>query len=341
MKMYGGSFDPSTLTGLINKTMPKMETEVRDAFFNNSTFLKKMEEKGGVEYGVTGDGIHWPVRFDDGGNFAARDLATPVALTGNDLHKIAYATPAQYSDGVSLRDLDEALNGGPERFIAYVQEELDTMKKRFRAGINSDLMSGSGSGTALVGLNTLIDETNSTDTIHGLNRATYSWWRNTATASTCSSTLGFGLICLKEMRTMLNTINIGQNEDYQNLCLTSQTVHEGLLYYGLGTNGLTQQMIVNQGSGGTIPPTSARVSTSPNILVGNCEVIWDKDAPADSMRFFSTQDVKIKFVKGFDFKMRGPDRPPDAFSHTFLMGVALYLLTYNPKRTGVLYNFNA
>jgi hypothetical protein len=319
MKMYGGTFDTSTVTGLLNKTMPKMEKEVRDYVFNTSAILKKMEEKDGVEYGVTGDGIHWAGLFAKGGNFAARDLATPIPLTGNDLNKMAFQAPSQYSDGVSIRDLDEAINGGAERFIPYVQQELDVMKRRFRDGLNTDIMSGSGSGTSLYGLTTLIAESPATGTIHGLNRATYSWFRNTATASGCSATEGFGIECLKEMRKMLNDINIGQNEDYQNLALMDQTVHEGLLYYGLGTNGLAQRLVVNQGGKATIPG-SAQVSTSPSVLIGNCEAIWDKASPADSIRFFSTNDVKIKFVNGFDFKMRGPDHPSDAFVHTFICG---------------------
>lgn len=340
MKMYGSTFDSTTLTGLLNKTKPKMESQVRDYIFNNFTFLKKMEEKGGVKYGSTGDGIHFAGLKAEGGNAAARDLANAIPLVGNDLNVVAYATPAQYSDGVSIRDLDEALNSGPERFINYVQQELDVMSKRMRKLLNTDLMSGSGSGTALTGLTTLIAETPTTGTIHGINRATNSYFRNTYAASSCSTTDGFGLICLKEMRKMLNDINIGQNEDYQNIALMSQTVHEGLLYYGLGTNGMAQRLVVNNGGKATIPG-SAQVSTSPDIMIGNCECIWDKASPADSIRFFSTNDVKIEFVKNFDFRMLGPNRAPDAFVQNFIIGCALYLINYSPRNTGVLYNFNA
>ena len=76
-------------------------------------------------------------------------------------------------------------------------------------------------------------------------------------------------------------------------------------------------------------------------MIGNAPLIWDTNAPSDSVRLFSTSNVNVCILKNCDFKVLPKKFAEDSFSSNIPIGVVLAHINKNPKRSGVLYNFNS
>lgn len=340
--IYGGSFDSTTLVNLLNKVGPKITKEVRDAIHTEGTYLAELGALGGVEYGVTGEGISPKYLMARDTTVAARTLSTPITITGQDMNRLGFQLPAQYTGGIAIDPLLESMGKGPEAIFNYVQDLIDNLKKTMTYQINYDLLNGSGTLPTTDGVTNLVAETVTSGTLHGIARAGNTWFRNQSAASSCSTTLGFGLICIKELDTLSKNCSRGMagGAGGLKLALMDKTVHSNLLYYGLGTNNLTQQIIVNNGAKANVAP-AANIAQEPAVYIRQAKCVWDADCPEDSIRLINPDLVKVSFVKDWDVRMDGPDRAIDSFAKSYIIGCSFYHMNHNPKYTGVLYNFSA
>jgi hypothetical protein len=336
-QISGSAFSSSALSGVKNLTLPKIERELHDAIYDDVTLIRKMREKGGIVTGETGDGIYIQLTKSKEDTFGSAFLNEPYPIRGQDTRRPGYQDYGQYVGSLAIDYVTEQKNAGKEALIKYITEGKNDLIKRAKDVINTDLYSGSGSSPSIVGLETLIAETPSTGTIHGIDRSTQDWFRNKSKDSTVNTTQGFSLVGLKDIDVLIKEMSTGQGMNPINLAICDDTVHSNITYYGLAVGNA--RTIVSTGS--DIPATGVKLQNDVNLYVGNAELIWDHNCSGDSLRLFSTDLVKLHILKNCDFKMLPAKYAEDSFSKNIPLGVVCALVNHNPRHSGVLYNFSS
>lgn len=329
------------MVDLINKTMPKIDKTTYDAIFNDSTFFSEMKMAGGIVEGVTGESYDWPLEMAKNTSVGARFMDSQIDLATQDINRTASETFAEYTGAISVSEAAMDKNDGPEKIIPLFMSQVGNMRRTMIDTVNTDAMTGSGSSPALIGLETLIPETTTSGTLHGIDRSTNTWWRNQSKASACSTTDGFGPICIKEVQELSALASGGQGKPVFKLALTDDATYANALYYMPDQGTMRNVIVTNNGNKDITFPSGKLATTEQSIYLHNAKLIWDHAATADAIRLFNPEWVKMLVVKNGMFRITPRQQSEDSFSVRVLMAFHGQLINQNPRRSAVLYNFNS
>jgi len=339
MAKIGKTFTSTDLIRTIIFTMSSIDKETQDAIWNDSTLIRELESFGAVDRNVTGDDLTWPVEMAKNTTVDARSWATSVSLVMQDLHRMASEDFAQYTGAVVLDEIEMMKNAGAEKIINYSMTHIANLRRTMIDKVNTHLHSGSGTFPACIGLATLIPETNNSATLHGISQSSYSWWRNQSQASACSTTNAFGPIVLREVQLVAGLAGGGQGKSNFKLAVTDDTTFANAIYY-LPDQGTIRNVIVGNGKGQVNWPKDVATS-EPTIHLHGARLIWDHAAPADALRLFNPEYVRLRFLKNGYFRLSPKQQAEDSWSVRVMMGCAFQFINKNPRRSAVIYNFNA
>lgn len=340
MARLNSTFSSANLVDLLEATAPRIDKTTQDAIFNDSTIIRELQAEGGVVQGVTGSDYTWPIEMAKNNTWDARQWAQSIPLQIQDLTRVASETFGEYSGSVVLDQATLDKNSGPEKIVDIAMTHIENLRRTAIDSINTALLNGSGTYPNINGLTTIIPETATSGTLHGINRATSSWWRNQSTASSCSTTDAFGPICIREIQLGNAAAAGGQGKRVFKIAVTDDTTYANALYYLPRQGSMVPQIIANGGSNTATFPTAMKTQEQP-MYFHNARCVWDHAAAADAIRFFSTEYVKLLVVKNGYFKVTPRQESEDSFSVRILMGFHGQLVNLNPRRSFVLYNFNA
>jgi len=347
----GATYDASTVTGIVNKTLPNFMDEIRNAIYTDNAVLRWQDNLGGIKRGETGSGIMPKLLMAKGTSFTAGSWNSPVTpLEGTNRHMMGFEGWAQYRGGAAIDQLVENINEGPEQLINYLRSEKEGLERDGKDIMNQALISGSGTGTALVGLTSLIPETVSSGTLHGLSRATYTWWRSQSADATCSTTDAAGVVLSLDLRKLINSAAEGQGANAPNLYLCDATTHANVTYYGLGYQtanmGVSRaggqsnvRPIVTQGA--KIPVSNATIANEVDMMIDQGVLVWDHNATADTIRGWNTSNVVLHVARNSDFYLSPTQRAEDSLAKNYILAWAGAFVNHNPKRSLCLYNLNS
>lgn len=336
-------FSSAELVGLFNKTASKIDKVTQDAIFNDSTLFRELEAAGGIVKNVTGSDFTWPLEMAKNDSWGSRQWASPINLHQQDINRLASDTYGQSSGAISLDEATMDLNAGPEAIVKYAMSQLSNLRSTAIDDVNEQAISGTGTFPAMNGLSVLIPETVATGTLHGIDRAGATWWRNQSKASACSTTDAFGPICIKEVQELSALASGGQGKPVFKLGLCDDVTYANALYY-MPQQGSTNPVIISNGSGsgGAVNFPAGKLQTGEQpIYMHNARLIWDHAATADSIRLFNPEWVKMRVVKNGFFKVTPRQRSENSFSVRVLMGFHGQMFNMNPRRSAVLYDFNS
>ena len=179
----------------------------------------------------------------------ARQWASSIPLEMQDINRLASETFAEYSGAVVLDQATMDKNAGPEKIIPYAMSQIGNMRRTFIDLANQAILTGSGTYPSMNGLATLIPETTSSGTLHGIDRSTSTWWRNQTKASGCSTTNAFGPICIKEVQELSALASGGQGKPVFKLGITDDATYANALYYMPDQGTMRNVIVANGGSG--------------------------------------------------------------------------------------------
>jgi len=341
MARISKDFSSADLVGLFNKTASKIDKTTQDAIFNDSTLFRELEAAGAIVKNVTGSDYTWPLEMDKNNSWGSRAWASPINLEQQDINRLASDTYGQASGAISLDEATMDLNAGPEAIVKYAMSQLSNLRKTAIDDVNTQAIVGTGAFPTMNGLSILIPEANTTGTLHGIDRAANTWWRNQAKASACSTTDAFGPICIKEIQELSALASGGQGKPVFKLGLCDDTTYANALYY-MPSQGTMQNVIVANNGKGKIDFPSGSLNTGEQpIYMHNARLIWDHAAAADSIRLFNPEWVKMRVVKNGFFKVTPRQRSENSFSVRVLMGFHGQMFNMNPRRSAVLHDFNS
>lgn len=169
------------VSDIVATTIESRTREVADNVTNNNALLAKIKSEGGVKTFSGGSVIFEELSFAENGNAAWYSGYDTLATAASDVISAAQFNIKQAAVPVSISGLETLQNSGREAFIDLLDARLDvaesTLKNLLSQGIYSD---GTGySGKQLTGLEAAVVIAPSTGVYGGIDRATWSFWRNT------------------------------------------------------------------------------------------------------------------------------------------------------------------
>lgn len=168
------------ISELITSAIQSRTGEAANNVLKNNALLKRLSDKGKVKPVSGGTSIYQELTYAENSTFQYYDGGEALSVQASDVLTSAEFNWKQAAVAVYITGKEEAINSGKEQILdlleTRIQNAEDTMKNNLSVGIYSD---GTGSGGKQIGgLQYLVADTPTSGTVGGINRATYSFWRN-------------------------------------------------------------------------------------------------------------------------------------------------------------------
>jgi hypothetical protein len=168
------------VSDILATTIESRTRKIADNVTDNNAILKRLSMSGKIKTFSGGHKIYQELSFAENGNsgwYSGYDLL-PVAAS--DVISAAEFSIKQCAVPVVISGLEQLQNAGKERMIDLMEARLSvaesTMANLISAGLYSD---GTGaSGKQVDGLNAAVPLDPTSGTYGGINRATWTFWRN-------------------------------------------------------------------------------------------------------------------------------------------------------------------
>jgi len=185
------SFPNTSVTDIIATAIESRSGHIADNVTKNNALLARLKQKGKIRYVTGGSTILEELSFAQNGNGGFYSGYDQLPVAAQDVISAAQFSLKQYAVAVPMSGLEELENSGPEKKIDLLEGRLEvasaTMANDLATGIYSD---GTGSGgKTITGLGAAVVALPTTGTYGGIDRATWTFWRNQYTGSLGSQTV--------------------------------------------------------------------------------------------------------------------------------------------------------
>jgi hypothetical protein len=200
-----------------------------DNVTQNTPLLKKMRERGNVKTFSGGTQIYQEIMYNDTSTINANSFSgyDAIDITPNSPISSAVFDIKQYAAAVSISGLEMLQNAGKERIIDLLEGRVTVAEAQLINKINADLYGDgtSNGGKALVGTASAISTTPTSGTYGGINRATWSFWRNVAFDAT---TDGGAAATASNIQSYMNSVAIQlvRNSDHPDLIVADNNYYK-------------------------------------------------------------------------------------------------------------------
>ena len=147
---------------------------------NHNALLRKLDEAGNVDEASGGTTLDEELDYQENATFMYYDGYETLNVAASDTFTTAQYPWKQAAVNVVISGRESRINSGREQMIRLLNSRIKnaekTMMNNLSTGIYSD---GTGSsGKQIGGLQLLVADDPTTGTVGGINRATWSFWRN-------------------------------------------------------------------------------------------------------------------------------------------------------------------
>jgi hypothetical protein len=175
---------------MIATTIQSRSGELADNLTQNNAILQRLQQKGNVRPFSGGNVILEEIMYDDSATNNAN------SYSGYEVLNIAPDSPisaaqykiSQYADSVTMSGLEMLQNSSKEAIIDLLDGRMQVSEARLLNRISGDLY-GDGTGNGgknLDGLGAAVAVSPTSGTYGGINRATWTFWRNQITTGATS-----------------------------------------------------------------------------------------------------------------------------------------------------------
>lgn len=302
-------------------TLKNFRKKFADNVSNGNVLLKYLNMKGKVTT-KGGDTIVEELMYavGNGGSYSEADTMTvtkPEGLSAAEFNwKQEYAT-------ITITGTDKLRNSGPEKMQSLLEARTKqaqiTMSNRLGTLIYGD---GTGNGGKdILGLSAIASITPTTGILGGINRATYSFWRNKVNASVGSFASGG----LTFMGTMVR--NLTRGTDRPKVIVTGNTVFGYLESVANGKAQFNNPQLADLGFHA--------------LKFEGIDVLYDPQCTDDRMYFLNTDYLHLRVHPDLDFKTTDFVTPADQDASVAKVLWAGQLTVSNCAMQGVGAGFSA
>lgn len=169
-----------TTTTLRNRT-----GKLADNMLKNNAILRELSKKGNMKPVDGGRTIVQELEYAENATFKRYSGYETLNISPSDVFTAAEFDFKQAAVAVSISGLEELQNSGEEQIINLLSARIKNAEKTMMNNISGDLYSDgtADGGKQIGGLQLLVSKTPTTGTVGGIDRATWTFWRNRATVS--------------------------------------------------------------------------------------------------------------------------------------------------------------
>jgi len=324
----------ANLSDIITTSIQSRSGALADNVADNNALLMKVRERGNVKPFSGGNVILEDIMYNDASTLNAGSYSgyDTIDITPNSPISAAQFDIKQYAAAVSISGLEMLQNSGKEQIIDLLEGRIQVAEAQLMNKISAGLYSdGTGNGGKdIVGLAAAVSTTPTSGTYGGINRATWTFWRNVAFDAT---TDGGAAATSANIQSYMNrvAVQLVRGTDRPDIIVADNN------YYRLYLESLQAiQRITSEASAG------AGFTSLKYFGAGfNCDVYLDGgiggSAPANRMYFVNTKYLKFRPHRERNFVPIGGDRQSvnqDAVVR--LMGWAGALTSSGARYQGIL-----
>jgi hypothetical protein len=175
------------LTDIVTTTIQSRSGKLADNTLKQNALLARLQKRGNVKPFSGGNVILQELMYNDpntqnAGSYSGYDV---IDITPNSPLTSASFDIKQYAAAVSISGLEQLQNSGKEAIIDLLEARVQVAEKQMMNTLSTGIYGdGTGnSGKNLTGLQAAVSDTPTSGTYGGINRATWSFWRNVAFSS--------------------------------------------------------------------------------------------------------------------------------------------------------------
>jgi hypothetical protein len=209
---------PGNFDDLISTTLQLYAPRVEDNFYNALAHWHLLNKSGAVKMYSGGESFVIPVLFAD--NNTAKRMLTgydEISVEPQSNVTAAQYLPRQYCVSVTISRKEELANSDEARAIDLLQTKVESAELAERNLLNGDAVAATATAGAVTALGEAFEanvQASQANTIGGISKATYDWWRHQyATASSAFGTNG-----RVQMATLYNLCSGGSSDHPTMIC---------------------------------------------------------------------------------------------------------------------------
>lgn len=272
---------PNTSFGdILSTTLRNYQTEMADNVTANIPLLSFLNKRGKVKPVSGGNKIFQQLAYAENANGKAYSGFETLNTDLNEQFTTAEYDWKQYAVPVVASGLEiDVQNAGEEQIVDLLEARVENAKRTMQNLLDEGLFSDGTlySGKGITGLQAQVADSPSTGTVGGINRATWSFWRNT---SYDASSDGGAAASATNIQTYMNTVynRVTRNADKPNLIVADSN------YYAFYQSSLQTIQRITNAESGNLGFTSLEYMGMPVLLGGG----QGGSCPTDRMYFLNT-----------------------------------------------------
>jgi hypothetical protein len=309
----------TSYTRLITTTLQHHGTEIFDAVSTNNALFYMLKKRGNIKVVSGGRVFTHPVYHTANTSFRSyaklEAIDTPVM---EDITRAEYPVKV-VAGSMSLSVMEEAMNAGnKEKLIDLAREVKEAAQISMTEEMGDQVWADGSATNDFDGIQHLISLTPSTGTVGGINRASYSYWRNqTGTNISNFNTSDEGIT---NMNSLYNSCVFGSQGP--TAVFTTKTVYG---YYELSMTSNIRHLKTELGDAGFV-----------HLAYKTLPVLFDDNCPGTSMYMVDLNNLWLQLLSRGNFAVRPFQTSINQLSRIALMYVFGNITMGSARTNGVI-----
>lgn len=168
------------LSEIVTTTLRARSGKLADNVTRNNALLMRIKERGKAKPFPGGRTIVQEISYAQNGTYKRYSGYEVLNITPSDVFTAAEFPIRQMAVAVSISGLEMLQNSGKEAVIDLLESRIQNAEDTFMNGLAYDVYSDGIATGQISGLQSLISTAPTSGTIGGIDRATWTFWRNIA-----------------------------------------------------------------------------------------------------------------------------------------------------------------
>jgi len=311
---------------LLSLTMQKLEGELADQITNLNALTTVQKKYDMISSFDGGPKIVQPLEYSENGTYSRYSGYESIDITPQDVFTAAEYAYKQVALSVSASGLEILQNSGGSQVFDLLESRIRNAKNTFKNQFHIDCLADgtASSGKQIGGLQLGLSSTQTSGTVGGINKATWTFWRaNTQTATLSSS----------NVQAQMNSLwlKCAARGGMIKVILADDTTFG---YYETSLQSITRLVDPKKGSLGTLGFSSYAYKDAEVVYVPQLAGM-----PSATMYFIDPTCIALRYHKDRNFVVLNPDRASVNQDAVVKLQAWAGNMTYlNMRKLGVLYN---
>jgi hypothetical protein len=287
-----------TIDSLFTATWAERKKEAIDQAFLKTPVIFWLREAGRVDHISGFRRIEIPLNYGTNETVRWISRGKPVPMQDSEILTTAYEDWRYVAVNVMRWFEEDQKNRSKAQAVRLIETKLDTAERTLWEEQERAVFADGSGVDEPNGLANLISTTPTTGTVHGLDRATYTWFQNQQKTATGAAEV----YLVSDMRTCLNDVTKYSKSEIKDIFMvTNQTVFEQYEDVCLEMKILQNEKLAD--------------ASFDSIVFKGRPIIWSPSAPSGEMRFINPNYIKLTCDEEFYMEMTEwksiPDQPFD------------------------------